>query len=223
MTETKEILITGDAATAIRGTRRKGRGGGTRKKKLVVESEGSETRGGGSTSPGTLTQLATSSVGAVNIQKVVGAAAASTDAAARVAARAPAVEPGLPVGAQKGGESKAPGGNGGNEVKVVLKPKKKKTRLVLAPPKAPAPAANTAQAGGKKTRKVSRNIKVSLPGLNKKLTKAKTIRHEAAKASLDEIKKVLHKAGLVKTDTKAPEPILRQMYADFMVLKNRAL
>ncbi len=37
------------------------------------------------------------------------------------------------------------------------------------------------------------------------------------------IKKVLVKAGLVKEATKAPEGILRQMYEDYAVIKNRAL
>jgi hypothetical protein len=174
---------------------------------------------GGGTSPGTLTQLSTSSVGPVVIEKVLPSSSSMTNVAARVGTTSPAVETGLP---------KAPAGG---SVKVVLKPKKKATRVHLAPKKGgaviphivePVKPANLS-GGGKKTRKASRSIKMNLPGLNKKLNKAKTIRQEAAKETLEQVKKVLHKAGLVKTDTKAPESILRQMYSDFMMLKNRAL
>lgn len=226
MTETKQITLTGEAAKAMGGggatkTRRaRGEGGGsTRKaKKLTIDKE-EDLEGGGSTSPGTLTQLATSNPGGqVQIEKVLGNAAPITAAAAPVGKDAPAVEPGL----LKGG-----GATNTVPVKVILKPKKKSTKVVLAPPKKPAvaPTAPVASAAshGKKTRKASRNIKVSLPGLDKKLSKAKTIRQDAAKEKIEEVKKVLHKAGLIKADSKAPESILRQMYADFMVLKNRAL
>jgi hypothetical protein len=230
MTETKQITLTGGAAEELGGGKktRKARGGGNgsrKAKKLVLDKEGAAdaTAAGGGTSPGTMTQLAASSVGSVNIQKVLPAAATVTDGAARVNSARPAVEPGLPAQAQAAG---AP-------VKVVLKPKKKTARVVLAPPKKGGGNANTVEkvnvhpvapanlsGGAKKTRKA---IKVSLPGLNKKLTKAKTIRQDAAKTSVEQVKKTLHKAGLIKMDTKAPESILRQMYADFMVLKNRAL
>jgi anti-sigma28 factor (negative regulator of flagellin synthesis) len=225
MTETKQITLTGEAAKAMGGggggTRRRARGEGaaaTRKaKKLTIDKE-DEMEGGGSTSPGTLTQLATSNPGGhVQIEKVLGNAAPITAAAAPVGKDAPAVEPGLLKG---GAANTVP-------VKVILKPKKKSTKVVLAPPKKAAvvPAAPVAAAAShsKKTRKASRNIKVSLPGLDKKLSKAKTIRQDAAKEKIEEVKKVLHKAGLIKADSKAPESILRQMYADFMVLKNRAL
>lgn len=228
MTETKQITLTGGAAEELGGGKktRRARGGGSRKnKKLVLDKEGLE---GGGTSPGTMTQLAASSVGSVNIQKVLPAAATVTDGAARVNSARPAVEVGLPSLPAQAQAAGAP-------VKVVLKPKKKTARVVLAPPKKGGGNANAnavekvnvhpvapanLSGGGKKTRKA---IKVSLPGLNKKLTKAKTIRQDAAKTSVEQVKKTLHKAGLIKMDTKAPESILRQMYADFMVLKNRAL
>jgi len=210
----KEVVITGGSTTK-RAPRGSGgsRSSGTRKKKLVLDKEG------GGTSPGTLTQLSTSSVGPVLIEKVLPAASSMTNVTARVGTTSPAVETGLP---------KAPAGG---SVKVVLKPKKKATRVHLAPKKGgavvphivePVQPANSS-GGGKKTRKASRSIKMNLPGLNKKLNKAKTIRQDAQKETLDQVKKVLHKAGLVKTDTKAPESILRQMYSDFMMLKNRAL
>jgi hypothetical protein len=59
--------------------------------------------------------------------------------------------------------------------------------------------------------------------LSRKIHKAKAIRKNATESSLEEIKKILNKAGLIKEDSKAPEAMLRQMYADYMTLKGRAL
>uniref|UniRef100_A0A6C0IH65 Uncharacterized protein n=1 Tax=viral metagenome TaxID=1070528 RepID=A0A6C0IH65_9ZZZZ len=74
-----------------------------------------------------------------------------------------------------------------------------------------------------KTRKVSKKIKFSLKHLNKKIHKAKTIRKQSEEKSLDEIKKILSDAKLIKVDSKAPEGMIRQIYSDFMVLKHKAL
>jgi hypothetical protein len=69
----------------------------------------------------------------------------------------------------------------------------------------------------------ARKIKVSMKTLRKKIHRAKTLRTAAEKATVEEIKKELLKAGILKGDSKAPEGILRQMYADFLTLKARAL
>ena len=97
-------------------------------------------------------------------------------------------------------------------MKVVLTAAKKRA-VVLAPKAAPP----------KKTRRLGRSIKVSMSGLSKRMTRAKTIRKDAGSLGLSEIKAALQKAGLVKAESKAPEAILRQMYADYMMLKDRAL
>ena len=97
-------------------------------------------------------------------------------------------------------------------MKVVLTAAKKRA-VVLAPKAAPL----------KKTRRLGRSIKVSMSGLSKRMTRAKTIRKDAGTLGLPEIKAALQKAGLVKAESKAPEAILRQMYADYMMLKDRAL
>jgi hypothetical protein len=112
-------------------------------------------------------------------------------------------------------------------VKVVLAAaKKKKPGVVLAAAGAAKPAIQPA-AGLKRhaatTRHKARKIKVSMKTLRKKIHRAKTIRKSAEGASLEQIKKELQKAGILKEGSKAPEGILRQMYADFMTLKSRAL
>ena len=74
-----------------------------------------------------------------------------------------------------------------------------------------------------KTHKVSKKIKFSLKHLNKKIHKAKTIKKQSEEKSLDEIKKILSDARLIKVNSKAPEAMIRQIYSDFMVLKHKAL
>jgi hypothetical protein len=114
-------------------------------------------------------------------------------------------------------------------VKVVLAAaKKKKPGVVLAAAVTAKPAIQPAAGGGLKkhaatTRHKARKIKVSMKTLRKKIHRAKTIRKSAEGASLEQIKKELQKAGILKEGSKAPEGILRQMYADFMTLKSRAL
>jgi hypothetical protein len=114
------------------------------------------------------------------------------------------------------------GGAAAPPVRVVLAAaKKKKSNVVLAAAKAVAPLTH-AHAKTKKV-KVARRVRVSMAGLSRKINKAKDIRKKATGDSIEEIKKALEKAGLIKKESKAPETMLRQMYADFMMLKKRAL
>ena len=93
--------------------------------------------------------------------------------------------------------------------------KKKKVVLAAAKPVVPAPKTRKAKA--------ARKVRMSMTGLSRKIKVAKTIRQKASGDTIDDIKKALVKAALIKTDSKAPEPMLRQMYADYMMLKKRAL
>ena len=108
---------------------------------------------------------------------------------------------------------------GKKPVKVILaQGKKKPTKVILSPAKVKKlPGAQA------KTRKVAKKIRVSLHGLNKRVTRANHIRKEATKQPIDQVKKTLIAAKLIKEGSKAPEDILRKMYADYMMLKNRAL
>jgi hypothetical protein len=111
---------------------------------------------------------------------------------------------------------------GAKPVKVILEKKKKATRVVLAPTKVKK-LNPTAPATPAKTRKVAKKIRMSLNGFGKRVTRATTIRVDAKKQKIDDVKKILVEAKLIKADSKAPEGVLRQMYADYMTLKNRAL
>ncbi len=113
-------------------------------------------------------------------------------------------------------------------VKVILeKTKKAKEKVILAPAKPKilkeTPGVLPVKKIKSKTMKVARRIRVSLDGLSKRIHRAKTIKKETDKTSIEDIKKKLQQAGLIKKDSKAPESILRQMYTDFEQLKQRAL
>ena len=179
----KQVQVTGEAAQSYGGAP----GPKRRSRKQTA---------GGSTSPGTITQLRADHVPGIPVVPVVGVDSALT-------------QTGAPVGGALVKREQTPG----PAVKVVLDAPKKKP-VILQPKMA---------AAQRKTRRVSRSIRVSVSGLGKRMVRAKTIRKDAGSLDLTEVKKVLQKAALIKADSKAPESILRQMYADYMMLKDRAL
>jgi hypothetical protein len=103
--------------------------------------------------------------------------------------------------------------------RVELKKPVHKTRVALrAPRKLRALGGACPAVGGAKTHKV-RKIGLSLKKISKKLRKAHKTAKKAAVMSIDTIKDTLVKAGLLKGGSKAPEPLLRKMYADYKTTK----
>jgi hypothetical protein len=215
------------------GGSRKQRGAGRRSnrtQKVLQVGEVTKLQAGGSqsASPGTAVQLAASHIpgpaGAPTPPAPVGVDSAATQKGAVLTV----AEPPTAAPAKTGG-SPAAAAAAATPVKVVLAAaKKKKPGVVLAAAVTTKPAVQAAAGGGLKkhaatTRHKARKIKVSMKTLRKKIHRAKTIRKSAEGASLEQIKKELQKAGILKEGSKAPEGILRQMYADFMTLKSRAL
>lgn len=111
---------------------------------------------------------------------------------------------------------------GGGKKKLVLAPAKKKTRgkVLLT---APGSSTKTKSKGVHQTRK----IRVQLSGLKKRLTKAKTIHKDSREKPIGEVRKLLEEAKLIKPQApgKAPVPdsVLRDIYKDYQLLRNRAL
>lgn len=210
---TKTFTVTAEAAAAIGGTRK-------RRKRTTTASEtlkiGKEIQKGG-TSPGTTLQIESNKVSSV----VDPPPAAFKNSTATALAKTTTDSSPAPV--QAGGAPKpVVQVAGAKPVKVILEKKKKATRVVLAPTKVKKlnPIAPATPA---KTRKVAKKIRMSLNGFGKRVTRANTIRVDAKKQKIDDVKKILVEAKLIKADSKAPEGVLRQMYADYMTLKNRAL
>lgn len=123
---------------------------------------------------------------------------------------------------QEGGKAKQ---------KLVLAPSsKKKTRcgIVLAPPsegKRPVRIGSSLlskRIGGPGTRK----IKVQLSNMKKRITTAKVIHKDSKEKSIGEIRSLLEKAKLirpVKPGKEVPEDVLRNIYKDYLLLRNKAL
>jgi hypothetical protein len=56
-------------------------------------------------------------------------------------------------------------------------------------------------------------------GVTSRLNKAKKAKKQAHTAPLPTIRAALEKAGIIKKGSKAPEPMLRNMYADLLITK----
>jgi len=65
--------------------------------------------------------------------------------------------------------------------------------------------------------------KFHLDGLHKVIHRAKTIKKKSKEIPIEQVKKELTKHGLYKGGSKAPETMLRQTYADFLTLREKAL
>lgn len=216
----KQIQITGGAADDFhsiktgrkkRSTRKQRReGSGDEGPVINATSVPRIIKQDGGTSPGTLVALQASSVpktpGYPEPKGVESSTGMNTPA------------PAYKEVSLKGGEAK---GEAKQEVKhikpkVVLEAPAKKTQL----PKLHLTAPKAKSTEHKKTRKM---IKVSLTGLGKRMTRHKKIQKEAKALPLEKVKKILIEAKLIKPESKAPESMLRQIYADYQTLKNKAL
>lgn len=238
----KEVVLTGNAAEALqgggrgrrrRGTSKRGKRGGGDSGALIQLSAQSLQRGGDNS--GALVGLAAQGeansytpMSADQTYKEYAAAyqtasahlpllrstaqrGGNTGAVVNLASTRSVVTPGsqAPVptvsGQPIGGP--APALIGG----VFLKPKKGKVSL-----KAPRKM-KIAPTGA--TRKAPRKIKLGVKGLKTRLNRAKKAHSHAQTVSLALVKQRLVKAGVIKSSSKAPEHMLRTMYADLLVTK----
>jgi plasmid stability protein len=199
----KNIQLTGPLAGGSDGKSRKKSVKGPRKTFKIGQE------GAGATSTGTLVQLESSRLPGVpppGTPEPVGVDSPLTGTGAPLM-----VAPTATVTTQSAGKKDVP-------MKIVLAAaKKKKGGVVLA-------AAKT-KVGDSKTKKISKTkkVRVTISNLGKKIHKAKEIRKAATDTSIEDVKKELQKAALIKPESKAPDAMLRQLYADFMMLKGRAL
>ena len=87
---------------------------------------------------------------------------------------------------------------------VLLKAPKKQIRVSLKAPKKQKGAAPA-------TRKAPRKIRLGVRGINTRLNRARKATAHARSASLPVVKQRLVRAGVIKANSKAPEPMLRSM------------
>lgn len=212
----KQLTVTGNAAESFlnKGSRKRRRSSANKTQRQeqqggeVVASKQEERKQQGGTSPGTIVQIQANKAPdapALGPDTVSQAKASNASALVKTSTNS------APASASVGGKQ---------PVKVILAAGKKKgTKVILSPAK----VKKLSGAPVNKTRKVAKKIRMSLHGLGKRVTRANNIRKDASKQPIADVKKTLVTAKLIKADSKAPEDILRKMYSDYMMLKNRAL
>ena len=90
------------------------------------------------------------------------------------------------------------------------------SKLVLAPP--------THDKKGKRGH--TRKIRLQLSNMKKRFSTAKVIHKDSKEKSIEDIRKLLEEAKLIKPakeGKKVPEDILRNIYKDYLLLRNKAL
>jgi hypothetical protein len=131
----------------------------------------------------------------------------------------PGAPPPTPIVSGISPEQPAPVGG----ARVVLAPPKRKTRIALKAKKYRGGSDSTASDKvlpmlGGATRK-ARKIHLRVKGVTSRLAKAKKARKTAMNASIGEVRSRLESAGVIKKGSKAPEGMLRNMYADLLITK----
>jgi hypothetical protein len=106
-------------------------------------------------------------------------------------------------------------------VKVILKPKaNKRTKVLLKKKLQQQPLIVSKKKVG---RPAATTRKLVVKSLNNKLKRTRhTIRH-AKVIPIEQIKKILIEKKLIKTTSKAPEAVLRQMYTDTLIVSKKML
>ena len=110
---------------------------------------------------------------------------------------------------QQGGATK--------HIRVELKNKSDRKKVHLNPKK---PEKNVSK---KHQTKKARKITLGVVSLHKRITHAKKLHKKVKEMPIEVLKEKLVKAGLIKSSSKAPENVLRQIAADAAVVKNKAL
>jgi len=112
---------------------------------------------------------------------------------------------------------KAQGGDTKN-IKVELKKSTSAKKVKLHPKKAESkPAAKKGQT------KKSRKITLGVAQLHKRMTRAKKVQHKVKTMPIETLKKLLIEKKLIKSTSKAPESILRQIAADSQIMDGKSL
>jgi len=110
----------------------------------------------------------------------------------------------------------------------IQEPKLQETNVILNPPKQsrvklqPKVHSNIKEQILNTTRK-ARRIKLNLSNLTHRFTRAKKVKDDTEKKPIESVREYLIQKGVIQAKSKAPEKMLRSMYADFLLLKDQAL
>lgn len=236
----KNVTISGGAAESMQYKRRR-----TSKRKNGEPVKSLSEQLGGDAG-GAMMQIAAGSTGVINVSKVVGSPVnagspmplASFDkplnplvhrggsaypTAADAIPMGPALSPGpgsgVPLGSQLGPVATAAVEQKGGVVTIKVELKKNPThkKVHLNPKK------ETVHIHKKDKTRRHRKFTLGLIGMQKRLTRAKKIQKKVREMPIGELKGELIKRGLVKSTTKAPESVLRQIAADAHIVARQDL
>ena len=232
----KEIIVTG----GMELTKRRA---GTRRRGVKV----------GGDSSGAMMQMAAGSTGSINVSKLIGSdvtnasypmpladfgksikgGAALPYPANQIEMPAKALAPnpttGIPLGQQLGSAvaqatnevakatSEVAQKGGVMTIKVELKKNPTHKKVHLNPKK------GTVQVHKKDKTRKHRKITLGLVGMQKRITHARKIHKKMKEMPISELKAELIKRGLVKSTTKAPESVLRQIASDAHIVARQDL
>lgn len=200
MSDLKTVNITGGAAADLSGKKKRR---STRKKQEGGDAKGME-------SP--LTQA----TGSVDPSKWMSYPSASVPPAIQVQkAMPPPVTPVAQYAVPQASQSQQSHQGGVRHIKVELKKKPLTKKVQLHPKKPEAPK--------KKATRKSRKLMLGVSSLHKRMTRAKKMHKTVKEMPLEKLKEELIKKKLIKTTSKAPESVLRQIAADAQIVAGKAL
>lgn len=218
MAETeKEILITGNAVPKARRNRKTRRttGGDNSGALLQVAGQGQASGLNPGETQTVLKEYQSAVASALQQLPLLNQKGGMNGAIVNLTSTRAPITPGssAPIGTLSGQpvEEPAPAMLGG----VILKPHKKHARVSLKAPKKGSTLSHSAPS----TRKAPRKIRLGVKGLKTRINRAKKAHTHAQTVSLPIVKQRLVRAGVIKASSKAPESMLRSMYADLLVTK----
>lgn len=101
------------------------------------------------------------------------------------------------------------------------------TNVILNPPKQSRvklqPKIHSTTKDAPNTTRKARRIKLNVSNLTHRFTRAKKVKDDTEKKSMETVRDYLVQKGVIQAKSKAPEKMLRSMYSDFMLLKDQAL
>ena len=105
---------------------------------------------------------------------------------------------------------------GGQKPKIVIAPKQKSRKIIIAPKHQQKPIIKPHQA---KKRKLTKRLCVPITVVKNKIAKTRKHITESQQLPIDKIRKTLIDAKLLNPASKAPETLIRKIYADFKIIE----
>jgi len=212
MSEEREFKITGGAVEAKKSRTRKQKGGNN----SDIIGQGAESTASHYAS--SVGRVLSNSFGPDKVQQFGGKkqSGGNTGGIVNLASTRTAPSPGPVAPLVSGAPLSTPLPIGGG---ITLAPRRK-NRISLKAKKGGSTSSvgDVPPPGGGGTRK-ARKIHLRVKGVTARVAKAKKAKKEAMGAPIAQVKAKLESAGVIKKGSKAPETMLRTMYADLLITK----